>query len=89
MTSLNTQNKIIDTAIDLFNLAESSQVSVNRIAEKAGISKENLHYHFRSKKIILMIWVRMEEEIKCWQDDYKRPTIHHMAEMMLRHYRLI
>lgn len=90
MGTRETQNKIIETAIALFNEGGASAVSTNRIAEKANVSKGNLHYHFRSKEeIILIIWRRMEDEIALWTDDDKEPTIQHMAEMMLRQYRLI
>ena len=90
MGTLETQNKIVDSAIDLFNSAGVGSVSSNKIASKAGISKGNLHYHYSSKEeIVLAIWNRMELEINGWTDDDKEPTIQHMAEMVLRQYRQI
>lgn len=90
MATRETQTKILEAAISLFNEASASRVSSNRIAEAAGISKGNLHYHFASKEeIIFDIWNQMEAEIRNWSDDEISPTIDHMAWMTLRQYRLI
>jgi AcrR family transcriptional regulator len=85
-----TQNKIIDAAIRLFNQSGTSSVSSTKIAVEAGISKGNLHYHYSTKgEIILAIWSRMELEISAWNEDELEPTIQHMARMVLRQYRQI
>lgn len=90
MGTRETQNKIIDAAIRLFNATGVSSVSTSKIADAAGISKGNLHYHYSTKgEIIFAIWNRMESEINNWNDDDKNPTIHHMAAMVLRQYRQI
>lgn len=91
MGSRETQSRIIDAAIKLFNAEGTANVSSNRIAEDCGISKGHLHYHFKSKEeIILSIWGRMAEEIdQKWGDDAADPTITHMAELTQRQFRLI
>lgn len=45
--------EILDTAIQLFNSAGVAASSTNKIAEAAGISSGNLHYHFRGKADLL------------------------------------
>ncbi len=53
MTTRETQDKIITTALRLFNESGSLIVSTNRIADSCGISRGNLHYHFRTKEEII------------------------------------
>ncbi len=90
MGSRETQGKILDTAISLFNSQGTSRVSCNRIAEACGISKGNLHYHFKSKEeIILAIWARVALEIEEWGEDADRPTIAHLAELTQRQFNLM
>jgi len=90
MGTRETQCRILDAALSLFNAASASTVSTNRIAEAAGVSRGNLHYHYASKEqIILDIWNRMEAEIAEWSSDDMSPTLEHMAFMALRQYRLI
>ena len=50
---MNTKDKIIATAIDLFNLHGTKAISTNHIAKEMGISPGNLYYHFRSKNDII------------------------------------
>ena len=50
---MNTKNKIIATAIDLFNIHGTKAISTNHIAKEMGISPGNLYYHFRSKNDII------------------------------------
>ena len=90
MSTRETQSKIIDAAIQLFNATGVSSVSTSKISELAGISKGNLHYHFATKgQIILSVWNRMEKEIQGWSDDEMDPSIQHMAAMILRQYQQI
>ncbi len=90
MSTRNTQNKIISAAITLFNKEGASSVSLNRIAEQAGISKGNLHYHYSSRKeIILAIWRQIEAEMNAWTDNKPQPTMNNVAEITLRQLRLI
>ena len=50
---MNTKERIIATAIDLFNLHGTKAISTNHIAKEMGISPGNLYYHFRSKNDII------------------------------------
>ena len=50
---MKTRDRIIDTAITLFNAKGSRSVSTNHIAKAAGISPGNLYYHFRNKEEII------------------------------------
>lgn len=90
MASRETQNRILDTATALFNKEGTAQVSSNRIAEAAGVSKGNLHYHFRTKQeIVFSIWLRIEQEVDEWREDASKPTVFHIAEITQRQYCLI
>jgi AcrR family transcriptional regulator len=86
MATRETQRRIIQAAIQLFNKHGTAAVSANRIAEECGISKGNLHYHFRTKlEIIQTIFQLIVEEMNdSWYRDLQQPTIQHLAEMFSR-----
>jgi len=50
---VDTKEKIVDVAIQLFTERGFSNVSTNHIASAMGISPGNLYYHFRNKEDIL------------------------------------
>ncbi len=91
MASRETQGKILDTAIRLFNEEGTAKVSCNRVAEVCGISKGNLHYHYKNKEeLILGIWGRISREIEQgWGEDATHPTLTHMAEITQRQFQLM
>lgn len=91
MATRETQSRVIDTALILFNKYGCAKISANRIAAECGISRGNLHYHFQKKEeIILSIFQRivhaMNEE---WPDDHFAPTLENMAGMYVRQSQLI
>lgn len=91
MATRETQALIIDTALGLFNRFGSGNISTNRIAAECGISRGNLHYHFRNKaEIIYAIFQRISHEMNDeWPADHLQPTLEHMAEMYVRQSLLI
>jgi AcrR family transcriptional regulator len=58
---MKTRDKIIDSALQLFNEQGTKAISTNHIAAAAGISPGNLYYHFRNKEdIIRVIFEQMD-----------------------------
>lgn len=51
---MNTKDKILKTALDLFNSKGLDKVSPRLIAEKVGISDGNLRYHFKTKELLII-----------------------------------
>jgi len=91
MGSKQTQYKIKQSAIMLFNKRGTGRVSTNLIAEHSGISKGNLYYHFKNKQeIIQAIHADIVAEMnEGWYEDQRQPTVTHMAEMFVRQLDLI
>ncbi len=91
MSTRETQKRIVDTSIALFNEYSSKAISTNRIAEDCNLSRGNLHYHFRTKEeIIQTIFQRMDEEMnQGWYEDHASPTMQHLQFMFERQIRLI
>lgn len=91
MGTRDTQTRIVDAALELFNEFGTAAVSTNRIADHCGISKGNLHYHFRTKQeVIRFLWQRAVDEMDSgWYGDHLAPTLEHMAAMFVRQLQLI
>jgi AcrR family transcriptional regulator len=91
MATRDTQTRIVDAALELFNEHGTAAISTNRIAEHCGISKGNLHYHFRNKQeIIRFLFQRAVDEMDAgWYRDHLAATLEHMAAMFVRQLQLI
>ncbi|UFS72063.1 TetR/AcrR family transcriptional regulator [Geomonas sp. RF6] len=50
---MSTRDRIIETAIRLFNDKGTKPVTTNHIAAECGMSPGNLYYHFRNKEAII------------------------------------
>ncbi len=50
---MKTKDRILATALELFNIHGTAAVSTNHIAEAMGISPGNLYYHFPNKTAII------------------------------------
>ena len=46
---MKTKEKIINTAVELFNNHGTKSITTNHIAKKIEISPGNLYYHFKNK----------------------------------------
>jgi AcrR family transcriptional regulator len=91
MATRATQLRILQTALELFNEHGTAAVSSIRIAERCGISKGNLQYHFRNKReIIFAVFQQAIQEMDAgWYRDHLAPTLGHMAAMYVRQIQLI
>lgn len=91
MATRETQALILDTALGLFNRYGSNTISTNRIAAECGISRGNLHYHFRSKaEIVQSLFQRIVHAMTGDRPaEHLDPTLEHMAEMYVRQSLLI
>jgi AcrR family transcriptional regulator len=91
MATRATQLRILQTALELFNEHGTAAISATRIAERSGISKGNLQYHFRTKReIIFAVFQQAIQEMDAgWYRDHLAPTLEHMAAMYVRQLQLI
>ena len=91
MGTRDTQARIVDAALELFNEHGTAAVSLSRLADHCGISKGHLRYHFHSKpEIVRCIFQRVLAEMDAgWYSDHLAPTLEHMAEMFVRQLQLI
>ena len=91
MATRATQLRILHTALELFNEHGTAAVSSTRVAERSGISKGNLQYHFPNKRdmIYALFQQAIQEMDAGWYRDHLAPTVEHMAAMYVRQLQLI
>jgi AcrR family transcriptional regulator len=91
MATRTTQLRILQAALELFNEQGTAAVSANKIAERCGISKGNLQYHFKNKRDIIcaLFQLAIDEMDSGWYRDHLAPTLEHMAAMFVRQLQLI
>jgi AcrR family transcriptional regulator len=68
---MNTKERIIETAISLFNEQGTGAVSTNHLASALSMSPGNLYYHFRNKEEIIR--AILERMIARWEALYALP----------------
>ncbi len=82
---MNTRERILNTALRLFNESGTAAVSTNHIAEALGISPGNLYYHFRNKEEIIR--ALFEQQFVHWDELYtlpddRMPTLADLQELV-------
>jgi AcrR family transcriptional regulator len=68
---MNTRDRILATALRLFNQSGTAAVSTNHIADALSISPGNLYYHFRNKEAIIR--ALFEQQFAQWDALYSLP----------------
>jgi AcrR family transcriptional regulator len=68
---MHTRDRILATALRLFNESGTAAVSTNHIADALGISPGNLYYHFRNKEEIIR--ALFEQQFARWDAGYALP----------------
>ena len=69
MASSSTRDRILQTSLALFNAHGLPSVSTHRIAAEMGISSGNLHYHFKTKRLIVeWLFRRFEDRLSTLGD---------------------
>ncbi len=85
---MKTKDKILETALELFNTKGLSVVSSKTIADEMGISYGNLCYHFPKKDdIILQLYLNMQERLDIQFKNIKEEVIN--LEFMLSRLKVL
>ena len=87
LTVLTTKDKILFTAIELFNQKGYKNVSIKEVADAMGISPGNLTYHFKTKESLIgAIYEAMRDETQAFVLPAGAPTLLHFEEMYTNFY---
>lgn len=71
-----TKNRILDTALRLFNEKGLSQVTLRTIASEMGISQGNLNYHYKKREdIIVALYFQLIEKIDARMEQSKSEKV--------------
>jgi AcrR family transcriptional regulator len=86
---MNTRDRILEAADELFYREGIRSVSVNTIAEKAGVTKRTLYYHFRSKDDLIAAYLEARNEptlsrYRRWFDEFDGTVAERIAGMFGR-----
>jgi AcrR family transcriptional regulator len=89
---MSTRDRILDTALALFNERGTAAVSTNHIAAAADISPGNLYYYFRNKEDIIR--ALFERLFAAWDTAFGLPSDHtpvlaDLEALIAANYRLI
>lgn len=90
MSTIQTRQKILDSALLLFNRDGLVNVRLQHIADEAFVSIGNMAYHYRTKAHILMaIWEQLEKEQREVLAEFKvLPLFEDMERLLRREYAL-
>ncbi len=89
---MRTRERILETALGLFNARGSHAVSTNHIAKALGMSPGNLYYHYRNKEeIIRALFERLTAE---WHrlytlPDNRVPALGDLDRMLRGHFQAL
>ena len=89
---MNNRERVLESALSLFNEQGTGAVSTNHIAEAAGISPGNLYYHFRNKEEIVR--ALFERLFASWDEAFqlpvdRAPSLTDLDAMITANYQLI
>ena len=82
---MKTRERILATALRLFNESGTAPISTNHIADALGISPGNLYYHFRNKEEIIR--ALFEQQFARWDELYalhddRLPTLADLQQLV-------
>ena len=89
---MNNRQRILESALSLFNDQGTGAVSTNHIADAAGISPGNLYYHFSNKEGIIR--ALFETLFAAWDKAFQlpanqAPTLADLDAMIKANYQII